>query len=209
MQVIAKQMTTNCLLGVVLFFGITSASIAEPIQIIYEGRGAGSIDGQAFAETDLIVTALADTSSRQTAPGLPEVFILENDSVQISIDGVGDFSFLTGTQTFVNPGFSGPESAVAGIIGATGEGDLFYSSKSPLFASWDMLSSIGPVTGTGNLPAWVLADVNTSGGVLVLDGNATVLSNFTATIIPEPGTMGLAAVAILISCRRRRRLLIA
>lgn len=63
-----------------------------------------------------------------------------------------------------------------------------------------MLASIGPVTGTGNLLQWDFENLRTSGGVLFFDDNATVPMNFTATIVPEPGVIGLAAVAFLVGC---------
>ena len=54
-----------------------------------------------------------------------------------------------------------------------------------------MFSSIGPITGEGNLIQWDLAQVVTNAGVLQFDYGSSA-STFQAIVVPEPSTLALA-----------------
>ncbi len=76
------------------------------------------------------------------------------------------------------------------------------------FNSWDLMSSIGPITAMSGFVAGAATPVYTSGGTLLLDTNDTPLT-FTATVTPEPATfgavlLGLAAPAAARRVRKRR-----
>jgi len=78
---------------------------------------------------------------------------------------------------------------------------LFNGPSDPAFLVWEMLTSIGPVSGTGTLMQWG-SGINTSGGILEFY-NGSSSATFAATI-PAPGVMALLGVAGFVGRRRRR-----
>lgn len=111
---------------------------------------------------------------------------------RFSISGMGTLNFLTSTVTFVNnaaplPGFEGPN------------GDLYDGPLNAAFATWNMLSSIGPIAGTANLLQWTNTPINTSGGVLVFNNGSsdTVFTATVGTTVPEPVSRVLFLTVLL------------
>jgi hypothetical protein len=183
----------------VAFALLPSIANAVPITFIHTGVGSGTLNGVPFADADFTITSTGDTNNRN-AP-FP-AFTIEHSASSIAISEVGIFAFLTPTRTFVNSvitiaDFSrGPHSA-----------DLVYGPSDPAFAVWDMLRSIGPVTGTGTILQWELdPPMQTDGGELVFRDSLGASATFQA-IVPEPSNCVLAAigVVVLIAARRVRR----
>ena len=186
------------------------SAFSEPITFTHQGTGSGTIAGNPFTNAMFTITALGDTNNRVSHSG--GAFI-NHDTVSISITGVGNFLFTTPTRTFVNHsarlvGFSRASSPAL---------DLFNGPTNPIFSTYNMLTSIGPVTGTGQLLQWAapppfLLPVLTTDGQLVFN-NAATTATFTATVgqvIPEPTTLlllgtGLAGVAAKVRKRRQAR----
>lgn len=160
---------------------------AVPIVFVHTGAGSGSLAGTPFTDASFTITSVGDTADRQSfAAG----YFIDHISSSIDISGVGVLTFLTPTRTFVNVmpqvGFS--------RAGASGQ-DLYNGPTDAAFAGWDMTTSIGTVTGLITLLQWGSSPVSTSAGVLLFaDGTQT--GTFTATV-PEPGTLALAAIALL------------
>jgi len=176
-------------------------SYADTITMTHTGLGSGSIGTTTFTDAAFTITDIGDTGNRQSFTG---GFFIDDTSASINIAGLGTFNFTTGTRTFVNNG-----SEEVGFSRATTTGfDLFDGPANGAFAAWDMLSSIGPISGTALLQQWTGAsfpDVDTNGGVLVFD-TMTSDTTFTATVnnaVPEPsstvplaiGCLGIVAVA--------------
>jgi hypothetical protein len=171
-----------------------------PITYVHTGFGSGTLGGVAFgalAPVAFTITALGDTDN-VTVCGAT---CLDNDNLDadILIAGLGTFDFTTATRFFVNSN--------VGIVGfsRSSGADLF---NGPLIGPWDMLSSFGPVAGTGNLLQWTNSPVVTDGGVLIFNSGSTA-ATFTATVtaVPEPLTLALfgAGLAGLAVIRRRRK----
>jgi hypothetical protein len=106
-------------------------------------------------------------------------------SASNSIVGVGSSHFITGTVTT----------------------DYFEGPTDSALASWDMLSSVGPVTGLWELPQGHPYNglVSTDGGPLYFE-RASTSAMFQASVVPEPSILVLAGlgVASLMIARRRR-----
>ena len=163
-------------------------SLGDPIPFTHQGVGSGSINGHAFTSTAFTITATGGTATRQAFVG---GFFINHLTASISIAGVGDFTFITPTRTFVNNNSPVVGFSRAGLFGA----DLFNGPFSAAFQNWDMLTSIGPVAGNGNLQQWTLTPVLTSGGQLIFDSDNSTPATFTATVgvaaVPEPASLTL------------------
>lgn len=192
-----------------LLFLHASGAFGDPITFTHQGFGTASIGGHRSVDVAFTITAAGDTVNRQS---LESGFFIEHTSASISIAGVGAFTFLTPTRTFVNNGFQVVGFSRAGVPG----GDLFFGPNSDFLSTWDMRSSIGPVAGTGALLQWRAGilwgtDILTTGGRLDFEDTES-LAIFSATTgaatVPEPSTLtllglGLGATSIARLLRRR------
>lgn len=187
--------------AVVGLAAVVSVAQAAPITFIHTAvDGSGSIGQIEFIRKDITITAIGDTTARVD---IADGYAIEHISASIEIQDVGTFDFLVPTRTYVNnanpsAGFS--RSTDGGEFGT----DLVDSGEDPSLTPWDMLSSIGPVPGSGGFLQWEALDILTSGGVLFFNNNSGLGGTFEAIVIPAPASAGVLALAGFGVIRRRR-----
>lgn len=170
-------MKRKLLLLSVLFSIGTPLASAQMLTYTHSGTGSGSIGGTNFSSANFIITMQVDGVNLQTSPG----YYIDHTSVSIDITGVGSYTFITPTRTFVTSG---------GLVGFSRAGasglDLFNGPSGSALAGWGMLTPVGPVVGNGGLLQWSNSPVDTSGGVLdFVSGTST--ATFTAGGAGPPG----------------------
>jgi len=158
-----------------------SASVfAQQIVFRHEAQLSGTLAGVPFGPTTVVVRAVGDMSNRQS---FSNGFVIDNNSTSADIHGVGVVDFVSPTRTFVN------HALQAVGIGRSSQSflDIMNGPIDSNFATWDMLSAIGPITGNGAAFNWDQGDFMTSGGVLdVTSGNVTI--TFGASPCDSSGT---------------------
>jgi hypothetical protein len=176
-----------------------SLSFANTITITQTGVGSGEIGSTSFTDAAFTITEIGDTSD--VTPFIEGEFFLDT-SASITISGVGTLDFTSATSTFVNNdldevGFGRPFR------------DLYEGPHNAAFATWNMLNSIGPISGRAELLQWKLFPVDTSGGVLAFNrGSSDTVFTATVSPVPEPGTLpllGIGLVGTMIFTTRRKR----
>lgn len=198
-----RNMSTKNLLKAVVVGAILASAAganAAMITFTHEGFGGGRIGDISFgslAPVPFTITAVGDTDNVDTS--VAGARFINHDSAMIDIAGVGVFTFTSGTRSFVNDnGIFGFSRAGAGGL------DLFDGPDDDANGGWDMLSSIGPLTGDGALSQWdALPIIETSGGVLSFI-SASSQATFTAVVVPAPASLALCGLGGLAMTRRRR-----
>ncbi len=164
---------------------------AAEITITQTGTGSGTIGGTPFTSDGFTITSVGDTGNRASYSG---GFFISSNSASISIAGLGTYQFITATGIFNNTSGAEPGFTRAPLGGL----DLFDGPENVAFDDWDMLTSIGPITGTAELLQWQKSPVVTSGGTLVFQNANGVPTTFQATVaVPEPSTFSLLAVGAI------------
>lgn len=158
------------------------SAFGAPITFTHTGTGTGTLSGMPFTNAAFIITGAGDTDDRVS---FSQGWHIDHNSSSLSISGVGSFAFLIETRTFVNHFYS--------LSGFSRPGDLIHGPTNPEFATWDMLSGIGPISGPGSLLQWHSA-VATSGGTLFFEDGTSHMT-FTA-VIPEPSSWLLTVVGV-------------
>lgn len=174
---------------------LTSASHAATITYTHYLEGvSGSLAGIAFGPTNITVTATADTANVQTVS--PTVLSIPHFAADIDIDGVGDFSFLAPTRSFINDGLD-----IVGFARGPGQGtDLIFAPSSPLYNGWDLTSALGPVFGGSNLLQWSNGGgVLTDGGLVQLVFGANFASSFEASLQTTSGDVPIPGASVFMA----------
>jgi hypothetical protein len=172
---------------------LTPAASAAVITFTQAGVGSGTLNGVPFPASSFVIWSVGDTAN---VGWFEDGWYLDHNSSSITIAGLGTVGLVSPTETFVNN-----TNQIVGYTRADTYYDLYDGPTNPAFASWDMLTPIGPIYGTAQLLQWATFPVVTTGGVLVFnDGAAPTV--FTA-VIPEPASFVACGLASLLARRRR------
>jgi hypothetical protein len=178
------------LMGLLMVFACSS--FGRSITFTDVTTASGTIGLTSFTSDPITISAVGDTSSIQSFTG---GFSIDDSSASVTIGGVGTFLLTTGTRFFVTNSLELVGFSRAGINGS----DLIDGPTNSEFSSWAMLTSIGPITGAGEIFEWTLSPVITSGGTLVLDDASpdVTFSAQVGSVTPEPSTFLLFGPALL------------
>ena len=167
---------------------------ASLIDYTLSGIGTGSLGAAPFSDVPVTITSTADTTNITVTSG---VFFAPNIAATVSVSGLGSATFTIPTRNFDNSNVAG-----AGISAPNQQRDIL-DIVSSAFASYDLSSSLGLVTGT---PV-----INSGTGFATTVGDFSLSSissvTFQADTVPEPSTFALldAASVGLILWRQKHK----
>lgn len=195
--------TIGGLLFLAFLFVLPVRASATVIAFEFKLSAAGSLEGRAFGLSAITITAVADTANRESIMegGRAVGYSIDHTTAFINIASIGTLQFLSGTRTFVhNVNYGGIVGFSRGTLGGV---DLIVGPANPAFSTWNMLTSIGPITGNAGIGHWTQSQVlTTSGSLQLYAGNPA--TTFTASI-PAPSSLAVMGVSCLAHLRRRRR----
>jgi hypothetical protein len=180
-------------------FGLVGSADASLITYTQTTTASGTLGANSFTDAAITMVATADTASVTGGSGF---FSVNNDTLKVTVAGIGTATFTGSTDSFVNQGFA-PPAAGEGMLGVS-----ILDTLSNAFAAYDLKTAIGPITGASFIrPALSYA---TDLGLFNLSsaGDATFTASL-GTAVPEPSTLAVSGgVVMLLSMAhlfRRRR----
>ena len=152
---------------------------------------SGIYQGQSFTNKAFTINARALVESVLISPN-PSISYVTNGSAAISLESYGDMAVTTSTLSAV---WRGDGTFKMGLT----NGLVLVNVANSAFSTWNLQSSLGPVTGTAT---WDPQNWGTTNGALRFSGTSAV--TFTAVVTPAPGAIALVGLAGLAGSRRRR-----
>lgn len=196
-KITARLFFTGCLLS--------TFALADPIVFLFSGTGSGSLGSVAFTDEAFAFTFMSDTSLLTVPPCCTgDMSTPKGTAATFMISGVGSGS-LTGTQAvFVNQA----ENDVG--IWFFNQPD-FLTLGNFAFASYNLASNMGPITGTASALSELLP-TSVGNHELISLSHASDVTFFAQvgadSPVPEPSTAGMLGVVLcwLAAGRAMRRL---
>jgi hypothetical protein len=160
-----------------------------------ETIGSGTLDGQAFTDADVLLTASGNTSNI-THP-IPNLIRNALVAGTVTVAGIG-------TDTFTGPIEVEQQNDVAVAILQAGVGFILGTSTSDhAFAGYGLATSFGPIDGDSLLnPGHAFA---TSSGAFTLSSTDRT-ATFDASAVPEPVSAVLLVTGLIAVASRRSNL---
>jgi MYXO-CTERM domain-containing protein len=172
----------------------TSSASAAIINFTYSGTASGTwlngaYSGQSFFQQAVTISAASLTD---LVTSYADGYKVRNSVADVTIQGFAKAAVTSQTGVWVGNTFG------RSGFGLWNSSDILSLGDSS-FDTWNMQSSLGPITRTGVFTGGVLQ--TTMGAVLLTGTNAMT---FTATVVPAPGAVALVGLAGLAGSRRRR-----
>jgi MYXO-CTERM domain-containing protein len=172
---------------------VASSASAAVIDFTYSGVASGQwlngqFSGQSFTNKAFTITLRSLT---ELVTSYSDGYKTNTSGATVTIEGYGLFAVTSETAVWVGNTFG------RSGFGIRNSSDILSLGDSS-FDTWNMQSSLGPITRTG---AFNTAALWTTGGALRFSGSPAV--TFTATVVPAPGAVALLGLAGLAGRRRR------
>lgn len=187
---------------IALFVG--SPATAATITYTVSATGTGILNGTAFTSSLVTLTLVGDTANVLNPGGTVSSV---TGTATVNVSGVGTDTFTNVIDAFRTncPSCnSGTGFFAAGIFDNTLGTLLILATENPVFASYNLATSIGPQSGVAGFNSGTLFP--TSLGSFRLSSVAENVSTFTATTSsPEPSSIFLLGSAVAVFMLRHRR----
>jgi hypothetical protein len=193
--------------GVSAFLLLTQIADAGLITYTETATATGKLGSDSFSSAMLTFSGTGNTSDI-TEP-IRGLFVLDLQSLNVSVAGVGSATLTDQIAVEDDALYFGEDNA--GFFDATlnpnpGQAVLILSTLNPVFANYELATSIGPVSGAVD---FVSGGYKTTSGLLILDSIAAGSTRFGAVMasaVPEPaGFMMLGLGLVLVGWSGTRR----
>ena len=172
---------------------VASSASAADIDFTYSGVASGQwlnglYSGQSFTNKAFTITARSLT---ELVTPYSDGYKTNTSGATVTIEGYGLFAVTSETAVWVGNTFG------RSGFGIRNSSDILSLGDSS-FDTWNMQSSLGPITSTGSFNE----AFSTTGGLLRFNGSPAV--TFSATVVPGPSAAALIGLVGAVGARRRR-----
>lgn len=196
----AQLLKKGLMLGVFICLAGYERAQANPIIYTLSGTANGSLGANSFSAASFIITSTADTSEIANNP-LFGTFFVPNITATVFVSGLGSATFTIPTISLDNQ-----NNASVGISAPNQNRAIVFASNNPLLSSYDLSTSLGPLTGIPHFNS--STGFGTTAGDFYLTSVTTV--TFQAVEVPEqPSTLalsGIASIGLFVQLVRHRKL---
>lgn len=196
-------------IAAVLFTVLTLNANATPISFVQTGLGSGSFSGTPFSDTPFIINAVGDTSTihwdARLGDRLGDRVGHQINLISASIT-VGNQWTVFFPREYTQLVVRNDLQRIFFDVTPPDAWTLLSGPTSSLFADWDMLTSIGPITGASS-GGFRFPAVGEENGQLIFSLESPMTFSATVQPVPEPGTLILLAAGFLglaIYCRHAK-----
>jgi hypothetical protein len=173
------------LAALALLLGSGGPVSAGPIVYTVQTTASGSLGGTPFSNALVTVSFTGDTSNVTGGGGF---FTNTVGTATVNVAGLGTATFTDSMEAFVNQTFVPP---AAGIADTTIGGSVLDTFNAA-FATYDLRSFIGPLSGAPFINPGESFPTNRGGFILNSAGNSTFQA--ASPTVPEPSTLALLAL---------------
>lgn len=205
-QTARTAVTATALCIIVLLAAGTDSAEAAPITYTQTAIASGTLGVTTFTNALVTLTQTADTNNVLFSNNFYSVVPATS---LFSVAGIGSGSFTSSTFTASQPsnGLAGLGSGTAGV-----GGPAVLSVINSAFLTYDLKTSIGPISATGVInPGLVLTTTAGNFSLSSVSGNATFQATLGApAAVPEPsewlamGMAGTSVMGLMVRARRRK-----
>jgi hypothetical protein len=156
----------------------------------------GSLNGIAFSSAAITMTFTGDTAN-VTSPE-SQIFVNEIGTLIVNIASLGSATFTDATQAVANHG-----NDLAGFGDNTIDA-FILGTEYPALAIYALATAIGPITNTPLINSGTGFATNEGQLILTSVGNSTFTATLLASSAPEPTTMILVGLGLLVVPALRR-----
>jgi len=208
-----QKILTFATLATVALLGCITPVHAAPITYTLSTTASGTLGGTSFTDALVTVTLTADTENVVPGPTPFTGAVANYGTAVVNVAGIGTGSFTGPVGIFsslndpASLAFFGGTPGVIMIDNTTDTGII--AELGSAFGTYDLRSSLGPLTGPGG-PAsgsHTTPVFSTTVGDFtwaIGQTGGTLPSTFTASATPEPGTFGILAAGLVAVVWRRR-----
>jgi hypothetical protein len=199
-----RLVLTVVAMATVALFGCVSPVLATPITYTETVTGTGTLDGTAFVDALVTLTLTGDTSTvlSGTPYGLctPGPCYADPGSATVHVVEAG----INKTDTFTDSmvAWDNPLVDSMSIFDVTLPGSVLYIND-PVFSTYQLLTSIGPVSGLSGLFAHTFPTTSGNFTMTSVAATATFTATESSAPVPEPASLLLLGTGLAAVARRR------
>jgi hypothetical protein len=174
---------------------------ADEVRVTFQGFGSGTLAGVPFVDKDYVVSMTGDNSAAYHASG---VIWLPSTSAAFHIDGVAEGAIVEPIEAFV----CASTNECGGFAETDLHANMIWSHRYGVgLLGYDWTTDFGPTDILDFIQTQQWGAMTEFGDLIFTDTTEHFVMEVRVNPVPEPGTIGLLALGVLVCASRSKNLL--